>query len=229
MDVQVTSTSGGGGGGMSASATRSTSLTTEEAVHIRGLTAGYVADQPVLRDVSLTVPRRGVTRLGGRNGVGKSTLVEVLSGFLPPLDGEVRVLGRDAGNDDLRGPRRVVRTRPALYPFMTVRDHLAVACRARGADRSMTEERAVRLGLEPWLDENASTLSSGTAKKAWHVLSTVGEAELFILDEPFNAVDEAGVEAMVEEVHGWARSAAVLVVCHTVPPALRVDQECDLT
>lgn len=198
---------------------------TQVGAHLRGASIGYAADHPVLSDVDLTVPARGVTRLGGRNGVGKSTLVEVLSGYLPVLQGEARVLGRDPGDEALRASRRVVRTRPALYPFMTVRDHLAVACRARGADRSVAEERAGLLGLDPWLDENASTLSSGTAKKAWHVLSTVGEAQLYVLDEPFNAVDEAGVQVMVDEIHAWGRSAAVLVICHTVPAPLRLDHD----
>jgi ABC-2 type transport system ATP-binding protein len=221
MDVQVTSEADPGGHRMN-QAPNSVAARLEDA------SLGYSAERPILTGVNLTIAARGVTRLGGPNGVGKSTLVEVLSGFLPLLAGKATVLGLAPDAEELRAQRRVVRTRPALYPFMTVRDHLAVACRARGADRAIAEARAERFGLRPWLDENASTLSSGTAKKAWHVLSSVGEAQLYVLDEPFNAVDEAGVEQMVSEIHAWGQTAAVLVVCHTVPASLAFDHEAAL-
>jgi ABC-type multidrug transport system ATPase subunit len=203
-------------------------MTHDLAASLSQVTAGYATEHPVLHDVDLEVPARGITRLGGPNGAGKSTTIEVLSGYLVPLRGSATVLGRRADDPRLQADRRTLRTRPALYPYMTLRDHVLVACRARGADRRESIERAERLGLGPWLDHHASALSSGTAKKAWHVLSTVGQARLYLIDEPFNAVDDDGIAVIVDEMHQWARSAAVLVVCHAAPAALSIDHERNL-
>ena len=76
------------------------------------------------------------------------------------------------------------------------------------------------LGLTPWLDENAGTLSSGTARKVWYLMCTVGEADLVVLDEPFNALDAEAVETVVGELHAWAERATVVLVSHLPPPGL---------
>lgn len=188
------------------------------------VTVGYVEGSPVLSGLSLTVPARGLIRLHGPNGTGKTTIVEVLSGYLRPWSGSVRVGDADASSQAARKTRRVVRTAPALFEYMTVHDHLAVFARANGADLDHLLQRASALGLKEWLDENAGGLSSGTAKKLWYLLCTAGTAALYVLDEPFNAVDGDGVEVMVREIRSWAeRGSAVLVVCHTLPPGLDVD------
>lgn len=195
-------------------------------VEFEDVVAGYVEGKPVLQGVSFSVPEGGATRLTGPNGIGKSTAVEVMSGFLPISSGTVSVLGEPPEESEARSRRRVCRTVPSLFPYMTVRDHLAVACRARGSDRQEAEARAEALGLAEWLDVNATTLSSGTAKKVWHVLSTVGDADLYILDEPFNAVDKDGVGQLIHEIKEWSqRGASVIVVCHTVPDGLGFDHE----
>jgi ABC-type multidrug transport system ATPase subunit len=196
-----------------------------DAVALTGVTAGYVEDRPVVRDLQLRLPRGGLTRLDGPNGAGKSTLVELVSGYLRPWAGTVEVCGHDAAAPAAREVRQVVRTQPALYEHMTVRDHLTFMARVRGGDLIRQLERADRLGLTPWLDERAAALSSGTAKKLWYLLGTVGPAELVVLDEPFNAVDEEGVRAMVRDLDEAAvEGRTVVVVCHSVPPELVVDR-----
>jgi ABC-type multidrug transport system ATPase subunit len=195
------------------------------AVVIDQVTTGYVEGRPVLSQFELAVPRGGLSRLSGPNGTGKSTVVELISGYLRPWAGTVSVLGMPAHSPRARQRRSVVRTQPALYDFMTVRDHLAFFARTLGDERDRLVGRAERLGLAPWFDENARSLSSGTAKKLWYVLCTAGSAELLVLDEPFNAVDSDGVELMVAELTEFAGERTVLMVCHTQPSSLRFDHE----
>lgn len=195
------------------------------AAALAGVTAGWVEGLPVVRDLDLRVAPGGVVRLDGPNGTGKSTVVELLSGYLRPWTGAVTVLGHDAGSTAARALRRVVRTRPALYDHMTVRDHLLLMARLQGDDPDRQVERAERFGLARWLDERAADLSSGTAKKLWYVLGSCGDPRLLVLDEPFNAVDEDGVRAMVRDLDEAAGAhRTVLVVCHAVPPGLAVDR-----
>lgn len=200
-------------------------LDATDAVVLTEVTAGYVEDRPVVRDLQLRIPRGGLTRLDGSNGAGKSTVVELVSGYLRPWAGTVVVCGQEAASPAARAARQVVRTRPALYEHMTVRDHLTFMARVRGGDLPRQLERADRLGLAPWLDERAAALSSGTAKKLWYLLGTVGHADLVVLDEPFNAVDEEGVRAMVRDLdEATGAGRAVVLVCHAVPPELVLDR-----
>jgi ABC-type multidrug transport system ATPase subunit len=195
-----------------------------DAVVLAGVTAGYVEERPVVRDLSLRLPHGGVVRLAGPNGSGKSTVLELVSGYLRPWSGTVTVCGHDAATTAARAARRVVRTQPALYDHMTIRDHLTFMARVQGGDLQEQLERAGRLGLAPWYDERAAALSSGTAKKLWYLLGTVGSCELLVLDEPFNAVDEDGIRSMVRDLEEAADAArTVVIVCHTVPVELSVD------
>src|SRR5919204_1559404 len=70
------------------------------ALEARGVWAAYPgAREPVLRDVSIMIPRGGLVAVIGPNGSGKSTLLKVALGLLPPLRGEVRLLGGAAPRD----------------------------------------------------------------------------------------------------------------------------------
>lgn len=195
------------------------------AVDIRGVTAGYVEDQPVLHGLDLSVPTGGITRLVGPNGTGKSTVVELVSGYLRPWSGTVTLWGMPADSIAVRDARRIVRTAPALYEYMTVRDHLALFAKITGESPEVLVERAERLGLARWFDENARALSAGTAKKLWYVLGTAGRPQLYVLDEPFNAVDETATATMVADLMDLAATRSVLIVCHAVPAGLLIDQE----
>lgn len=200
------------------------------AAQCHDVTVGYIEGAPILTGLSLEVPRTGLVRLHGPNGAGKTTIVEVLSGYLKPWSGRVTIIGEDAGSEAARRNRRVVRTAPALFEYMTVHDHLAVFAKTSETPLAVLLDRASALGLDEWLDANAGGLSSGTAKKLWYVLCTAGDPALIVLDEPFNAVDTDGVAVMVDELRGWAKQGrAVLVVCHTLPPGLEFDHTLSVT
>ena len=191
---------------------------------LEGVTAGWVDDKPALRDVSFSVAGSGVTAVVGPNGSGKSTLVEVVAGYLRPWSGLVLVDGRPAHDPQARLRRRVCRTAPALFGLMTVRDHLVLSARSAGIDPSVQVARAETLGLGPWLQENAGTLSSGSAKKLWYVFCTAGEFSVVVLDEPFNTLDAEAVGLVVREIGAWAVDRIVLLVAHMPPEGLSVDQ-----
>lgn len=202
---------------------------TGPAVELVSLTTGYVESAPVLEDVTLTIPEHGAVRLVGPNGIGKSTVVEVLSGYLRPWSGRARVLGRVPHDPALRPLRAVMRAQSALYPYMTVRDHLVLASSVRGVSPAYALARLEELGAGPWLDQNAGTLSSGSRHKAWFVMCTLHDAELVILDEPFNAVDAQGVEAMVAWINGVARDRTVVLVSHQLPAGLHLDRTVEVS
>jgi ABC-type multidrug transport system ATPase subunit len=195
------------------------------ALEIREVTAGYVEGAPVFTGLSLSFSAPGLVHLRGGNGTGKSTFVELCSGYLLPWQGSVRVGGMDASSPAARAGRRICRTQPALYPDMTVRDHLVFASRCRGVDPEGGLDRAVGLGLGPWLDHAARTLSTGNTRKLWYVVCTLGAFGLAVLDEPFNGIDQEGEEKIAEELSLWSTDRLVVLISHTAPAALAVTDE----
>jgi ABC-type multidrug transport system ATPase subunit len=193
---------------------------THPAVRISDVTAGYRQGAPVFTGLSAGFPAGGLVHVRGGNGAGKSTLLELYSGYLRPWTGEVQIFGVDAAAPAVRAVRRVCRTQPALYPYMTVHDHVRFASRCAGTDPGAALRRVHSLGLDPWLDHNAKSLSTGNARKLWYVMCSLGEFRTIFLDEPFNGLDTAGVATMCSDIETWARSKTVLLISHNLPPAL---------
>src|SRR5256712_8146878 len=103
-------------------------LTTACRLVARGLVAGYLRGVGILRGVSVEAPRGQVRCVLGPNGTGKSTLLKVLFGFLPPRDGEIRLDGqplRSIGVHEM-GRHRVVYLpqRPSIFPYLSVEVNL---------------------------------------------------------------------------------------------------------
>ena len=185
------------------------------------VTAGYDHSRPpVLSNLSLRIDPKGLTVVRGRNGCGKSTLLELVTGYLRPWSGEVRVAGHPAHSDPARRHRLACRTQPALYPAMTVAEHLEFACLCRGEPPDAASERAHRLGLEEWMNHEASELSTGNTRKLWLLMNTLGTRPLLVLDEPFNGLDPESVALVCADIASWAEDRAVLLIAHQLPAAL---------
>ncbi len=164
-------------------------------------------------------------RLTGANGVGKSTLLDVCSGYLPVSSGRVEVAGSDPRTAEGKERRRVVRAHPALFPAMTVRDHLTVAARASRTPVEALARRAEQLGLNDWLDYEVAALSTGTAAKVWWLLCTPGRFEVALIDEPFGALDAPSSAIVASEINEFGARGLVLLVTHTMPAGLTVSGE----
>jgi ABC-type multidrug transport system ATPase subunit len=111
---------------------------------------------------------------------------------------------------------------------MTAHDHIALAAAARGADRRLGLERAERLGLSEWLGQNAGALSTGTAKKLWYLINTLGEFELAVLDEPFNGVDKESIAVMAWELAQFSRHGNVMLIAHALTDEVIPDRTIDI-
>ncbi|MEE6260350.1 ABC transporter ATP-binding protein [Plantactinospora sonchi] len=164
----------------------------------------------VLRDVRVELgPGRSAVVLG-RNGVGKSTLLQLAAGVLSPTRGTVRERPPTVG----WVPERF----PANQPY-TVEQYLTGMGRVRGvagpALRPVVEGWLARLGLTPYRDVRLAALSKGTAQKVGLAQALLRPPELLVLDEPWEGLDAATRELVpelireVRENHG-----AVLVSDH---------------
>lgn len=111
---------------------------------------------------------------------------------------------------------------------MTVREHLELACTCVGSSVSATLDRADDYGLGAWLDHETHELSTGNARKTWLLMCSTGDAELLMLDEPFNGLDHDAAEALLAEIADWRTTSAVVLIAHHLPDSLAPDAVVDL-
>lgn len=190
------------------------------AVDLRDVTAGYGDGPAVLDGLDLRFGA-GLTSLVGPNGSGKSTILELASGYLRPRRGAVRIHGDAAHLPSTRARRRVCRSAPALYPHVSVRDHLVLASACAGVDPGPALERMEAFGMAAWADHQVGQLSTGNVRKLWFVFCTVGSFDVLLLDEPFQGVDAESRALQCAEITTWADHGAVVLVSHQHPEDLR--------
>src|SRR5438094_7331603 len=152
--------------------------------------------------------------LMGKTGSGKTTLLEAICGLKPVRRGTVRLHGRDVTH--CKPAERAVGYVPqdrALFPSMTVWDHLAFALVVRRWDRRRIAERvgelADLLGLGHLLDRRPAGLSGGEAQRVALGRALSAHPEVLLLDEPLSALDEGTRQEMYDLLAAIRRRTVV--------------------
>ena len=155
------------------------------------LSAGSFA----MQNISLQVPNRHYGILMGATGTGKTTLLEAIAGLSPITTGSILLGDRDVTN--LKPAERNIGYVPqdgALFSKMSVRDHLAFALVARGADQDSINNRidklSTMLGLRDHLDRGVRKLSGGEKQRVALGRALASKPTILLLDEPLSALDE---------------------------------------
>ena len=161
---------------------------------VRHLTKRY-ASIPAVQDVSFTIRPGQILGYLGPNGSGKSTTVKMLTGLLPPTEGEIWFAGRKIAGDEVEYRARLgyVPEEPYLYPHLTGAEYLRLVGRLRGLARRTLELRIASLlelfGLAESKHELLSNYSKGMRQKILLSGALLADPELLILDEPFSGLD----------------------------------------
>lgn len=171
---------------------------TEFAVRLQSVTHRY-GDVAALDGIDLEIPAGCMVGLIGPDGVGKSTLLGIVSGVTRIQQGKVEVLGGDMA---LASHRREVCARLAympqglgrnLYPTLSVAENLDFFGRLFGQESSQRKTRMDELlsvtGLAPYRDRPAGKLSGGMKQKLGICASLLHDPDLLILDEPTTGID----------------------------------------
>lgn len=204
------------------------------ALTVRGLSVAYPgASRPALGPISLDVPRGARVALIGHNGSGKSTLLKAVAGLLAPAGGEIRIFGNPVGACHHRVAYLPQRNEVDWqFPITVERLVLAGRYVHRGwlarpgqPDRARVRSALDRLDLGPLAGRQIGQLSGGQQQRALLARALVQDAELLLLDEPLNAVDQAtraAVTATLAELAAGGRS--LVVATHDLD---RVDADFD--
>ncbi len=166
-------------------------------IEISNVSKSY-GDTIVVRDVSVQIPRRGVTSIIGPNGAGKSTLLSLISRLMPMTAGTVMVDGLDVTKTPsgiLAKRLSVLRQENRVSSRLTVRDLVEFGRYPYSKGRLTSEDRdqAVRaigfLGLEDLADRFLDELSGGQRQRAYVAMVLCQDTEYVLFDEPLNNLD----------------------------------------
>lgn len=193
------------------------------------------ADEPALRDVSITVPAGSVTALVGESGAGKSTLLDLLLRLADPQAGTVRWDGHDLR----RLQRRSLRDRIALVsqdPFLfhaSVAENLrygrpdaddaAVDAAARAAD-AYDVIAALPQGTATILGERGQRLSGGERQRLTIARALLRDPDLLLLDEATAALDSASEARVLAALHRLMQRRTTIWVAHRLTSVMGADQ-----
>lgn len=162
-----------------------------------------------LQSVDLSLASGEFVTLVGPSGCGKSTLLRILAGLLNPSQGEILLNGASP-SDGLRKKKiGWLAQSPALLPWKSVRDNIALAQQINhqnGRKVLAVDEYLELVGLAEFGAAYPFNLSGGMQHRTALARTLALGAELWLMDEPFAALDELTREALAEEVLGlWQR------------------------
>ena len=174
------------------------------AVRISGVSHRYGHGRnevTALGPVDLTVEPGSFLVLVGASGCGKSTLLRLLAGFESPSEGTVAVSGTPPTPGVTAG---VVFQQPRLFPWRTVGGNVDLALKYAKVPRGRRTERRdqllERVGLEGTADRKIWEISGGQQQRVAIARALAAETPLFLLDEPFAALDALTRERLLEDV-----------------------------
>ena len=175
---------------------------------------GRVSYPPILKEVTLTIPR-GITYLSGSNGAGKSTLLDCLSGVNPAYEGII------LGNES------VVYLNQQLYfsPRLRARDFLDFICQLEGI-KAYEQLFNAFLKTYDWVEtyesiqhKQVGKLSGGERRCFFFIVICFLEREWYLFDEPFAGVDEEGKKVMTNMMKALLRQGKnILLTSHEKEP-----------
>ncbi len=189
----------------------------------------------VLFDISMTVHEGEIMVIMGGSGSGKTTLLRHMVGLMPPVPGQIKVLGHDlaALNAlemlDLRRKIGVGFQFGALFGSMTVAENVKLPLRELAHLDEETMEIMARLKLEivdlaKFADLMPAELSGGMAKRASVARALIMDPKLLFLDEPCSGLDPASASAIDDLILRLraAMDISIVVITHDVESAFKI-------
>ena len=180
-----------------------------------------------LDDVSFTVDRGEVVGFLGPNGAGKTTAMRILTGYMPPSDGQARVAGFDVFEDSLEVRRRIgyLPESVPLYTEMSVWAYLSYMARLRRVpDREKAVWRAMEAcHIEDRAESVIDKLSKGLRQRVGLAQAILHDPEVLILDEPTIGLDPKQILEVRKLIQELGHEHTVILSTHILP---EVSQTC---
>ena len=198
-------------------------------IYVQSLTRHY-GKFTAVNNVSFHIGSNEIVGLLGHNGAGKTTIMKMLSGYLEPSDGEVRIAGINMATDARAVQQQLgyLPENPPIYPEMMVADYLEYVATLKGIvarDRiEAVRDALLATDLNSQAVAKIRTLSRGLKQRVGVAQAILGKPQLLILDEPTNGLDPQQTQNMRALIKRLANSATIILSTHIMQ---EVDALCD--
>ena len=167
-------------------------------------------------DISFSIQTGEIVGLLGPNGAGKTTTMRMITGFLEPSAGEVKIDGMNIVENSVACKAKIgyMPESAPLYPDMIVYDYLCYIAKMQGQDVSKVEKLAKECGLKEVMHKNIAELSRGNRQRVGLAHALMSDPEILILDEPTGGLDPnqvAEVRSLIKEI---GKTRTVIISTH---------------
>lgn len=174
----------------------------------------------------LNVPQGAIVSLMGPSGAGKSTLLSLVAGFIEPSSGDICVSGNSLlGKEPYQRPFSMLFQEHNLFAHLTVRENIALglnpSLKLTAQQKEQVEVAAKQVGVDEYLTRLPQSLSGGQRQRVALARCFVQPHPIWLLDEPFSALDPLLREEMLSLVKRLAteRHITVVMVTHHLSDA----------
>ena len=188
-------------------------------IEIEGLTKRF-GPITAVAGIDLTVSKGEVLGFLGPNGAGKSTTMKMVTGFLAPTSGRVRVLGHDVTTETIAAQQAIgyLPEGAPAYGDMTPRQFLLFIAAVRGFRGHQAKARvAAAVGnteLDPVLDQPIETLSKGFKRRVGLAQAILHDPPVLIMDEPTDGLDPNQKHSVRTLIRAMSPEKAIIVSTH---------------
>ena len=203
-------------------------------ISLSQLSVGYTLSHPVISDINLELRSGQLACLIGKNGIGKSTLLKTLTGFLPKLKGSLLLGNRDIESFSQRELARqvsIVLTQKPDVQNLTIEEIIGLGRspytgffgRLRTEDRKVVDDAIATMGIEKLRGRMIQTLSDGERQKVMIAKALAQETSIILLDEPTAFLDFPSKAETFQSLQRMAheRDKLILLSTHDLELAVR--------
>ena len=198
-------------------------------IEIKKLVVAYDEDKPVLDNFNLGIEKGKMTAFVGPNGAGKSTLIKAILEFVKPITGSITINGKKYAQEKKKiayVPQRgsVDWDFPTtLYDVVEMGSYGRVGFlkRVPKSEKKRVMEAIEKVDMIEYIDRQISQLSGGQQQRVFIARALVQDAEIYLLDEPFQGIDKKTEGSIVKILKGLREEGKTVIVVHhdlqTVP------------
>jgi ABC-2 type transport system ATP-binding protein len=198
-------------------------------IQVENLTKRYGPTLAV-SDVSFDVQKGEILGFLGPNGAGKTTTMRIITGFLSPSSGRVRVAGYDVAEEPIEAKKCLgyLPENPPVYTDMTVNEYLAFVGRIKGVPRSELKKRigevAEKCSIADVQHRQIGKLSKGYRQRVGLAQALIHNPAVLILDEPTAGLDPKQIIETRELIKSLAGQHTVILSTHILPEVSKTCQ-----